>query len=437
MKTVDLTKGDIVPALVRFSLPLVAGNLLQQCYNIADTVIVGRFIGDTALAAVGSAYSLMVLLTSILLGLSMGSGAYLSIQFGRRDRAAMARGHFMAFCMTGAVALVMNALVYLGLDGIMGFLRVPVAVYGQMRQYLLVIFAGLMASFLYNYYASSLRALGDSVTPLLLLGVSSVMNVALDVLFVAVFAWGVRGAAAATVLSQYVSGLGLWLCARRRDPALRISRASAVLDGAAGRRILSLSALTCLQQSIMNFGILMIQGLVNSFGPSVMAAFAAAVKVDAFAYAPVQDFGNAFSTFVAQNHGAGETGRIRAGLRKAAAAVLIFCLAVSALICLLARPLMGLFTGQEDIIAIGAGYLRIEGAFYCLIGFLFLFYGYFRAVERPGVSVALTVISLGARVALSYGLAPALGCRVIWASIPIGWVLADMTGLVLLKKRTK
>lgn len=182
----------------------------------------------------------------------------------------------------------------------------------------------------------------------------------------------------------------------------------------------------------MNLGILMVQGLVNSFGPTVMAAFAAAVKIDAFAYMPVQDFGNAFSTFIAQNYGARNKERIQAGLKGAVTAAVGFSLAVSALVFVFAGPLMGLFTepGETAIVAEGVRYLRIEGAFYCGIGCLFLLYGLYRALGKPGMSVVLTVISLGTRVALAYALSaiPALGVVGIWWSVPIGWFLADVVG---------
>ena len=181
----------------------------------------------------------------------------------------------------------------------------------------------------------------------------------------------------------------------------------------------------------MNFGILLVQGLVNSFGPTVMAAFAAAVKIDAFAYMPVQDFGNAFSTFIAQNYGAQREDRINAGWKGALGTVLCFCVVISAAVCLFARPLMGLFIepGETEIIQEGVRYLRIEGAFYAGIGCLFLLYGLYRALGRPGMSVVLTVLSLGTRVALAYALAPAVGVTGIWWAVPIGWALADAVGV--------
>ena len=206
------------------------------------------------------------------------------------------------------------------------------------------------------------------------------------------------------------------------------------------RELLDLSMLTCAQQSAMNFGILLIQRLVDSFGPITMAAFAAAVKIDTFAYLPVQDFGNAFSTFVAQNFGACRTERLRRGFRQALLLSAGFSVVISALVCIFAHPLMHIFVqaGETEVLAAGVRYLRVEGAFYAGIGCLFLLYGFYRAVKRPGMSVVLTVISLGTRVALAYALAGTLGEVGIWAAIPIGWALADLTGLgYYLLRRTK
>lgn len=433
---VDFTEGTIVAGLVRFSVPLMIGNLLQQFYNIADTLIVGRYIGKEALAAVGSAYTIMVFLASVILGLCMGSSAFLSIQYGKKDREAFGCGNFMAFFLIGGFAVLLSAAAYMGMDAIFVMLQIPSEVYGMMRSYVTVIYGGILATFFYNYFANSLRAVGNSLIPLLFLGVSAVLNVVLDVLFVAVFDFGISGAAAATVIAQYVSGIGIWVYAWKKVPLLRFGRGQRHFRKDILKGILSLSLLTSMQQSIMNFGILMVQGLVNSFGTAVMAAFAAAVKIDTLAYSPVQDFGNAFSTFVAQNHGAGKAERIREGGRKAVLAVLVFGTAVSALVVLFAGELMRIFTADAEIIGIGISYLRMEGAFYGLIGLLFLCYGYFRAVEQPMISVILTVISLGSRVLLAYVLSGigAVGCRGIWMSIPIGWALADAAGLYFLKR---
>ena len=205
----DLTRGNISRSLILFALPMMAGNLLQQCYNIADTLIVGRVLGSNALAAVGSAYTLMTFLTSIFLGLSMGSGALFSIYQGKHDTKSLQSSVVHAFFLIGGVTILLNLAVYLLLDPILYFLRVPETVWDGMRAYLLIIFAGLIASSIYNFFSCLRRALGNSTTPLVFLAVSAVLNIALDLLFVAVFPWGIRGAAFATVLSQYVSGIGI------------------------------------------------------------------------------------------------------------------------------------------------------------------------------------------------------------------------------------
>ena len=439
--TRDLTQGSIPKGLLWFALPLICGNLFQQLYNLTDTWIVGRFIGEGALGAVGSSYTLLTFLSSILLGLCMGSAAYFSIQFGRGDMARLRQGIFQAFVLIGGLTLVLNMAVYLLLGGFLWLLRIPAEVAGLTRTYLLWIFGGIAATFLYNFFANLLRAVGDSATPLAFLGVSVGLNIGLDVLFVVPLHLGVMGAALATVIAQYASGLGLMAWAWKKYPALRVRREDMVWERRSLSNVFSLSFFTCLQQSVMNFGILLVQGLVNSFGTAVMAAFAVAVKIDTVAYMPVQDFGNAFSTFVAQNYGAGKRDRIRAGVKWAAACVVLFCLAVGGAVCLLAPRLLAFFAGAEaaEVIAIGTGYLRIEGSCYLGIGVLFLLYGYFRAVNRPAVSLVLTVCSLGTRVALAYALSalPALGVTGIWLSIPIGWFFADTVGILLWRRENR
>ena len=435
----DLTEGKISRSLLLFALPMMAGNLLQQFYNIADTLIVGRVLGSNALAAVGSAYTLMTFLTSIFLGLSMGSGALFSIYKGKNDQDSLRNAIVHAFALIMAVTVLLNVLVYIGIDPILHFLRVPDEVWDGMKAYLLVIFAGIIATSLYNYFSCLLRALGNSTIPLVFLAVSAVLNIGLDLLFVAVLPWGIRGAALATVIAQYVSGLGITLYVLLKCRDLLPSREDLQFNRQILGEIGNLSSMTCVQQSVMNFGILMVQGLVNSFGPVVMAAFAAAVKIDTFAYLPVQDFGNAYSTFIAQNYGAGKKDRIRKGTRESFLISFLFCIVISAVVCIFAAPLMRIFVSAKEtaVIASGVRYLRIEGAFYCGIGCLFLLYGYYRAVKKPGMSVILTVISLGTRVALAYILSAYIGETGIWMAIPIGWVLADITGLVYMKFQEK
>ena len=436
----DLTRGPITKTMLAFAAPLILGNLLQQFYNIADTFIVGRFLGSQALAAVGSAYTLMTFLTSILLGLCMGSGAVVSIQYGQKDLDKMKNSIFISFCMIALVTIILMTAVFLLIDPIIHLLQVPKEIYGLMREYLWIIFMGIGFTFIYNYCASLLRAVGNSLIPLIFLLVSAALNIGLDLLFVIGFHWGVGGAAAATVIAQGLSAAGILIYALLRFPQLRPQKEHRHFAPWAICNIFQYSFLTCLQQSVMNFGILMVQGLVNSFGTNVMAAFAAAVKIDSFAYMPVQDFGNAFSTFVGQNFGAKQTERIKAGIKSAVTVAFFFSVAVSAIVFVFATPLLTIFIdpAETEILAVGTEYLRIEGAFYCGIGCLFLLYGLYRAINRPGMSVVLTIISLGTRVLLAYVLSaiPAIGVTGIWWAIPIGWFLADLYGLVYYKKHS-
>ena len=391
----DLTMGNVTSTMLLFAVPMILGNVLQQCYNLADTWIVGKFVGSGALAAVGSAYTLMTFLTSIITGMCMGGGALFSICYGRRDIRKMKEYMVSSFVLILGITVLLTAVSF----------------------------------------AFLLRSVGNSVTPLVFLGVSTVLNIGLDYVFVAVFEWNVEGAAIATVLAQIISGIGIAVYSFARETMLRLKREELRVNGGMLGEIFSYSGATGVQQSVMNFGILMVQGLVNSFGTAVMAAFAAGVKIDTLAYMPAQEFGNAYSIFISQNYGAGKKDRIRKGSKSAVVVVLLFCLAASAVVFLLARQLMGIFISPEEteIINIGAGYLQIEGACYCGIGILFLLYGYFRAVEKPKISLLLTVISLGTRVALAYACAPAFGVGAIWWAIPIGWALADVTGAVLIR----
>lgn len=434
MRQRNLTEGNITKNLLFFAFPMMAGNLLQQCYNIADTLIVSRFLGANALAAVGSSYTLMTFLTSILLGMCMGSGAAFSIWYGQKDRKRLKEGMVHAFGLIAAVTIVLNVLVFAGLPLILRLLQVPTEVTPYMEEYLKIIFAGISATFLYNYYAALLRAIGNSVVPLVFLGVSAVLNIILDFLFVFTFQRGVGGAAEATVIAQFVSGIGIAFYTQKYFPELRVSLKEIHFKGKMLNEIAGFSFLTCMQQSIMNFGILMVQGLVNSFGPVVMAAFAAAVKIDSFAYMPVQDFGNAFSTFIAQNYGAKKFERIQKGIKSAVMTSVLFCAVISGAVFIFAEPLMKIFVSgaEKEIISVGVEYLRIEGSFYFGIGILFLLYGLYRAVKLPGMSVVLTILSLGTRVALAYGLSaiPMIGVRGIWAAVPIGWILADAVGVI-------
>lgn len=431
-KRITLTEGAILKNLMLFALPMMAGNFLQQIYNIADTLIVGRFLGSAALAAVGSSYTLMTFLTSLIIGLCMGSGALFSKWYGAGKMEELKLDIRLSFCFIAAVTLVIYAVVFSCTDGILRLLSVPSDIYALMRSYVRIVFVGIGFTFLYNFFAYLLRSMGNPLVPLYFLAAASILNIVLDLYFVLSLKWGIPGAAAATVIAQGIAGLGITAYTLAKNSVLL--RAGSSFQWERIALIIKNDVLTGLQQSVMNLGILMIQGLVNSFGTVIMAAFAAAVKIDTLAYMPAQEFGNAYSLFVSQNFGAGKKDRIRQGTKLSVFVSVSFCIFISIIVWIFALPLMGLFVEPSEtaVILEGVRYLRIEGAFYFGIGCLFLLYGYYRGIQRAELSLVLTVISLGTRVLLSYLLAPntPLGASAIWWSIPIGWILADVAGFL-------
>lgn len=434
--TRDLTKGGIAGPLLAFALPLILGNMLQTVYNAVDSIIVGRCIGPEALAAVGSAYSLMTFLTSLMIGLTMGAGIVFAYIFGEGNNKRMKKALGVSFMSIGIVSIIITALAIILQQPIMRIMQVPEDVSSDMSAYLRTVFFGLPALFIYNFYAAAERSVGNSGTPLIFMAASAVLNVILDLYFVIALDLGVWGAAAATIISQYVAGIGIMLLSVTRHRMLRFSLKDMIPEKRLFNEIASLSVLTSMQQSIMNLGILCVQGIVNGFGSGVMAAFAAGVKIDSLAYMPLQEFGNAFSTFVSQNNGAGAEQRIKSGMKIAFLISSIFGIAISAIVFIFPGILMSVFIDSSDTVLIGIGmdYLRIEGSFYILIGYLFLFYGIFRALKAPGISLILTIISLGLRVILAYTLSMMpIGEIGIWMSIPIGWILADAAGFLFLK----
>lgn len=436
MREMNLTEGSILKQLIKFSLPMMVGNLLQQVYNLVDTLIVGKCLGADALAAVGSVYTLMIFLTSIIIGLCMGSGAFFSADYGAKDEEQLKEDIWHSFWFIFFVSIVISIIVYPCMDVILKLLQTPQEILYLTKEYVFIIFSGIIFIFFYNFFAYLLRAMGNSLIPLIFLGISSFLNIVLDLLFVSQFQWGVGGAAIATVIAQIFSGIGIAVYALHKIPFLRNKRVK--WNKQRMKTIIINDISTGIQQSVMNFGILMIQGLVNSFGTIVMASFAAAVKIDTIAYMPAQEFGNAYSLFVSQNFGANKTNRIKKGTRVALASSALFCMIVSIFIVIFSKELMCLFIdySEIEIISEGVRYLRIEGAGYVGIGILFIWYGYFRGINQPHFSLILTILSLGTRVVLSYTFAhhSPLGVLVIWLSIPIGWIFADIIGCIFYKK---
>lgn len=437
--TKDLTKGNETKAIISFAIPLIVGNIFQQFYNVADSIIVGKYIGSSALAAVGSSFTIIVFLTSIILGLCMGASVVFSQYFGAKDESNLKSSIFTAFIFIGVITVIINLFASIFADNILNFMNTPKVLFDDAKEYIIIIFYGIGFTFIYNYFCCLLRSMGNSFIPLLFLIIAAIINIVLDIVFITVFNLGIAGAAYATIIAQGISGIATAIYCFIKLPVIRFKKSDFKIDISILKLVMNYSVLASIQQSIMNFGILLIQGLVNSFGVSIMAAFAAAVKIDSFAYMPVQDFGNAFSTYVAQNRGAGEVERIKTGVKSSFKIITLFCIVISAIVVLFSKELMTIFISpsEVEIINYGSQYLCIVSVFYFLIGYLFMLYGFYRGIGSANISILLTVISLGLRVGLAYLLAPTLGVTAIWWAIPIGWLIADIIGISFMKKFIK
>lgn len=434
---VDMTTGSASKLLLKFSLPMILGNIFQQIYNLVDSIIVGKFVGASALAAVGSSFAIVVFITSIIIGLTMGVGVLLADIYGAREKEKFKEVTVTAFLFIGIITLIIMIFSLLGINQILRVFNMPMELFMDSKKYLIIIILGLFFTFIYNISTAILRAIGDSKSPLYFLIIAAIINIILDIIFVLKFNLGVSGVAIATIIAQGISAILSFTFLYKKVDFIKIKKEDIKIDKGIFKVVMKYSLLTSIQQSIMNFGILIVQGLVNSFGTIVMAAFAAGVKIDSLVYMPVQDFGNAFATYVAQNKGANNLKRIKDGVKVSIKMIVGFCAVISVIIFIFSREIMMIFINESEIevINLGVEYLSVVSVFYLLIGFLFMFYGLFRGLGKLKISIVLTVVSLGTRVILAYILAETfLGARGIWWAIPIGWLLADILGIIYYRK---
>ena len=417
-RVLDLTSSSITGTMLRFALPMIAGNLLQQLYNVADTLIVGRFLGSVALAAVGSSYTLMTFLTSILLGLCMGSGAFFSIRYGEKDFSRLRAGIFASFTLIAALTFVINAAVFLWIDPIMRLLSVPVSVYGLMREYLWVIFFGIAATFLYNFFACLLRAAGNSVAPLWFLGVAALLNIGLDLLFVAVLGWGIGGAAAATILAQYASaiGIGLYVCWCCRS--LLPGKEQLHFDRPLTAGILRLGIPIALQDVLVGVSFLVILAIVNSLGLLQSAGMGIAEKVCAFVMLLPSAFSQSVSAFVAQNTGAGKPERAKKALRYSVAVSLCISVFVFYFNFFHGDLLAGIFANDHAVILEAADYLKAYAIDCLLTSFLFCFVGYFSGLGKTVFVMTQGILgAFGVRIPVSFAMSRLPNVRLFYIGL--------------------
>jgi putative MATE family efflux protein len=422
----DLTQGGETKAIITFAIPMLIGNIFQQFYNMVDSIVVGNFVGTTALAAVGISFPIIFLMISLVMGLTMGTMVLVAQFYGARNyekvRATIDTGYITLFW----AGLVMTVIGVVSTPMILTLLKVPADVFPQASAYLRIIFAGLLATFGYNAISAILRGLGDSKTPLFILIAASLLNVVLDLVFVVAFHWGVSGAAWATIISQAASFIGglVYLDTRNKLVSLDIKRL--MFDSAIFKKSLEIGLPTGVQQVMVSVGMMALSRIVNGFGTSTIAAFAAASRLDTFASMPAMNLSQAISTFTGQNMGAGKTERVKRGHLSALMVSSVISLVAGAAMLIFGSGLMSLFTPDAEVISIGARYLAIVGATYVLFSTMFINNGVMRGAGDAFIPMINTILALWVvRIpcAIFFTGTLGMGSDGIWWSIPAGWLM--------------
>ena len=396
--TKDLTTGKIMPILVNFTVPLVLGNLFQLTYNAVDSIIVGHFVGKEALAAVGICNPVSTLMILFLNGLCMGASLLMGIQYGAKDYETLHR-QISTTLLSGAVfSFFLTLVCVIFAVPILLLLQVDPSIMDMTVQYLRIIFLGLMFTFLYNFFSSTLRALGDSASPLYFLIISAILNIFGDLFFVIVLKAGSNGCAISTVLSEALCCLFCIIYIQKKVPILRLGKKWLVFDARLLKKTIAYGWASAMQQATVQMGKIAIQALVNTMGVSVAAAFAVVNRIDDFAITPEQNIAHAMTALMAQNKGAGKNDRMREGFRCGMILELVYGAAVM-LICLgFARPLMSLFVKDEEVIGHGVVYLHLIAVMYILPAVTNALQGFFRGIGDLKVTLMSSFTNMTVRV---------------------------------------
>ena len=429
----DLTTGHEGKSIFFFAMPMLIGSLFQQLYNTADSIIVGRFIGKEAMAAVSGANPIMFLLVAALMGVSLGFSILVSQFYGSGDlkkvKATIDTTYILLFI--GSILISILGIVFGG--PMLKLMNTPESIFAQSKLYLTIIFSGILFSAGYNSVSAILRGLGDSVTPLYFLIIATILNIVLDLTFIVVLRMGVEGVALATIMAQAVSFIISIIYLNKRHEVLKFKIKGIVYDNKIFKDGLRLGLPSGVQQMLFSIGNMALQFLVNSYGTSAMAAFGAGLRIENFISLPIMNLGSAVSTFVAQNIGAGENERVKKGIRESIKMTLVLAVTVIALILLFRENLIALFNTDKDVIKIGSSYLFIIGPFFLFIGTSFVLSS---AMKGAGDSMfALIIVSLWlGRLPASYMLSKFFGTDGIWMGIPFGWTLGLIVTVIYYKK---
>lgn len=423
MAAANMTDGSIFKHLIVYSVPLILGNLFQLTYNAVDSVIVGRFIGKEALAAVGTASPVMNIIILGISGICIGASVIMSEFFGAGNETLL-KNEMATTTVFGcffSVILVICGILFS--DTLLKSLHVPVEIMDISLLYLRIIFLGIPFTYFYNAVSAALKSVGDSKTPLKFLAFSSVLNGTLDCIFIGVFGFGIVCSAVTTIIAEALSAILCIIYVYRKIPVLKLQRSEFRIDKSLLKRTLQYGSVTALQQSCQPVGKLLIQGAVNTMGIDVIAAFNALNRIDDFAFTPEQSISHGITTFIAQNRGAKKESRIRIGFLKGLILEFLYWIIIFTLITLFKYPLMALFvtTGNTRIIELGTGYLSLMSVFYIFPAFTNGFQGFFRGMGNMKITLAGTIIQTSLRVIFVYILTPVIGINGIAFACAIGW----------------
>lgn len=437
--TKDMTEGKITPLLISFTIPLVLGNLFQLLYNAVDSIIVGKFVGEEALAAVGTSNPLVTLVILFISGLCMGAGVLMGMLYGAKDYEKLQRqiSSTMIGGLLFSIAVMVISILFAPV--FLQIMQIDESIMDIAAAYLRIILMGLVFTFIYNFFASVLRALGDSRTPLYFLVISSVLNVVGDLFFVVVLHWGSNGCALATVISEGLSCLLCGIYIKKKVPVLCLGRNWFIFDKALFYRTVQYGWTSAMQQATVQLGKLGIQAIVNTMGVPAMAAFAAVNRIDDFAYTPQQNIGHAMTSLLAQNKGAGKKERIREGFRCGMKIEFVYGLLVCLVCFFLAEPLMKLFVEDKEVIGLGVEYLHLIAVMYLLPAATNGIQGFFRGIGDLKVTLWSSFTNMGIRVLAAIPLV--FLCRLGMTALPLsylcGWAAMLIVEVPLLLKQWK
>lgn len=421
---VNMTRGEISPQIIHFTLPLIIGNFFILTYNAADSIIVGHFIGANALAALGAASPLMNLLLFLIVGICLGMSVLMGNFFGKGDLMNLKKVISTALIAGSFFTLIIVILGFFFSHELLSLLQTPSAIIDDATSYLRIIFVGLLFSFIYNIYASTLRSMGNSKVTLYFLAASAVLNIVLDLLFVVVWKKGIEGAAFATVVAEAVSAIFCILYVRIKVPFLRFKKDEFVFDIDLLRILVNYSFVAAMQQITLHLGKLIVQGAVNPLGIFAIAAFNAVTRIDDFVMIVQQNIGHGITGFLAQNKGKQEFGRIKKGFIVGVKLEVIYSLIMMVIIFVFAEEIMTLFVGagESEIVETGVQYLKVMAFLYLLPGITNVIQGYFRGLGKMKNTLNATLVQIVVRVIAAYLMASYFGLKGFVFACLLGWI---------------